>query len=93
MTIMKSDADVLASKIDEMRKDLRTLLPLLGLLEPPDHDQMSGFAERLLAFMQEIEMNYGAQATQFAALRDDLQRTDARLNVLSRQLEFLTTGG
>lgn len=93
MTLMNSDADVLASKIDQMRKDLRTLLPLLGLLEPPDTDQMTSFAERLLAFMQEIETNYSAQTAQFAALRQDLRKTNTRLDNLNEKLQFLTAEG
>ncbi|QIK41513.1 hypothetical protein [Pontivivens nitratireducens] len=81
-TALKSDAEVLTSKIDEMRVDIRKLMPLLNLLEPTNPDQMTSFAERLLAFMQQIDEGYQNQAEAFHALRTEVRDINAKLNFL-----------
>ena len=81
-TALKSDAEVLTSKIDEMRVDIRKLMPLLNLLEPANPDQMTSFAERLLAFMQQIEMTYHEQTEAFHALRREVRDINVKLNFL-----------
>lgn len=65
-----------------MRVDIRKLLPLLNLLEPANPDQMTSFAERLLAFMQQIEGTYQDQTKAFHALRTEVRDINAKLNFL-----------
>ncbi|SOH95636.1 hypothetical protein SAMN06273572_1145 [Monaibacterium marinum] len=81
-TALRSDAEVLTSKIDEMRVDIRKLMPLLNLLESANPDQMTSFAERLLAFMQQIDEGYHDQAKAFYALRTEVRDINAKLNFL-----------
>ena len=92
MTTLKPDAEVLTSKIDEMREDVRRLLPILSLLEPPEHDNTTSFAERILAFMHNIEANYSAQTAEFTALRRELGETTEQMKRQGQQLEFLIKG-
>jgi len=73
---------VLTAKIDEMRVDIRKLMPLLNLLEPANPDQMTSFAERLLAFMQQIEGTYHDQTKAFHALRSEVRDINVKLNFL-----------
>ncbi|WP_299648376.1 hypothetical protein [uncultured Tateyamaria sp.] len=92
MTQMKTDTEILSSKIDAMREDIRRLLPMLSLLEPADRDQMAGFAERLLAFMQEIQDGYRDQAREFERLRKEIQTSNENTKEVLEKLTFLIDG-
>ena len=82
MTELKSDADVLKTKIDFTREDVRKLHPLLGLLEPQNPDQISGFAERLIQFMSEIDTSYREQAAELSDLKKEIRKMNAMLAYL-----------
>lgn len=92
MTQMKTDAEILSNKIDAMREDIRRLLPILSLLEPADRDQMAGFAERLLAFMQEIQDGYSDQAREFEGLRKEIRTSNENTKEVLEKLTFLIDG-
>lgn len=82
MSMIKPDAEVLKSQIDHLRQDVHKLYPLLTLLEPTDRDQMSGFAERLLAFMAEIQISYETQAREFQTLCKAMVLIETKLDLL-----------
>lgn len=79
---MISDAEVLKTKIDHAREDIKKLHPLLDLLAPQDRDQINGFAEKLMGLMVEIKEGYAEQDRQFRAMRQSFED-------VSRKLDFL----
>jgi predicted nucleotide-binding protein (sugar kinase/HSP70/actin superfamily) len=79
---MISDNEVLKTKIDHAREDIRKLYPLLELLEPQDRDQISGFAEKLMGLMVEIREGYTEQDRQFRAMRQSFEEVNRKLDFL-----------
>lgn len=82
MTEMQSDMETVKTKLDLVREDIRRLFPILSLLEPQDRDQISGFAERLIQFMGEIDASYRDQAAEFSAMKVQLRAINAKLEYL-----------
>jgi len=76
------DNEVLKTKIDYAREDIKKLLPLLTLLEPADQDQITSFAEKLMGLMIEIKECYVEQDRQFRAMRQSFE-------ALSKKMDFL----
>ncbi len=79
---MISDTEVLKTKIDYLRDDIKKSHPLLDLLAPQDRDQINGFAEKLMGLMIEIKEGYAEQDRQFRAMRRSFED-------VSRKLDFL----
>ena len=74
--------EVLSTRMDLLREDVRQLHPLLDLMEPREGDETAAFAGRLLDVLTTIEASYREQATAFRALSARLEAIDARLALL-----------
>ncbi|KIC47779.1 hypothetical protein [Tateyamaria sp. ANG-S1] len=74
------------------RPCIRRLLPILGLLKPADRDQMTGFAEHPLAFIQDIRDGYRDQAREFKGLKKEIQTSNENTKEVLEQLRFLIDG-
>ena len=74
--------EVLSTRTDLLREDVRRLHPLLDLLDPQEGDETTLFAGRLLDLLTRIEASYSDQAAAFRSLTTRLDAIDARLALL-----------
>lgn len=96
---MTPEAETLARKIDETRKDVKTLHPLMQLLDTTDSNPGAEFAARLIALLTEIHEDQQVMAntvkkiadTRQAALLDPavLASLESRIGVFETFLEPL----
>lgn len=75
---MNSDNEILARKIDETRVDVKTLHPLMQLLDTPESNPAADFASRLMTLLTDMrnELRTVSLAVQELQLKASPTRTD-----------------
>lgn len=70
---MTPETETLARKIDETRKDVKTLHPLMQLLDTEDSNPGAEFAARLIALLTEIQEDQQVLANTVKKIADTPQ--------------------
>lgn len=74
--------EILLIRTDRLREDVRRLHPLLDLLDPPEGDETTLFAGRLVELLERIEASYQTHARAYHDLEARLASLDERLALL-----------
>ena len=86
MSFPQKDVEVLKTKIDLARDDIKKMHPLLSLLEPQDREQIAGFAEKMIAMMIEVKQGYLEQDREFRMMRQSFEEVNRKLDFLLAEI-------
>ena len=82
-------AEILLTRTDRIREDVRALHPLLDLLDPPEGDPTLDLARSLLSLLMGMEATLAAQAQAFRSLEARLSAIETMLLSLDDRLALL----
>lgn len=89
MTEMHDDHTITHRKLDLTREDVRTLHPLLQLLDPEQTDVTMEFAERLIGLLIRNEEAMEQQARAFRQMTSEMSQLRREMEQMKESIAFL----